>query len=345
LGFIDADAHIDETEETWTYVLPSEERYRPVLVDPPPVHGFKTADGGHHKLLVTAGNTRLQRYHGHSGTSDESRMLRDIPARLRHMDELGVDVQVIYPSALLYPTQPRPEVEATVYGAYNRWLADKVSTSGGRLRWAYLPPILSMDKAVAEMEWAKEHGACAVFKKGVEYDRAASHPYFDPLYAEAERLDLPICFHTCPHTYVSDIGETVPFLHLTPVSAFFTLAGDRVPQKFPKLRWGFIEAGAAWIPYALKEVARTQKNKPADFESTFLKANNFFVAADSEDELPPLVARYGGADWLMMATDYGHLLRELHAHQTVVDSGERGELDPEVVDCIVSANARALYAL
>ena len=344
MGFVDADAHIDETEETWTYVLPSEQRYQPVLIDPPPVRGFRTADGKH-KLLLTAGNTRLQRYHGHSGTSDDSRELRDIPARLRHMDELGVDVQIIYPSALLYPTQPRPEVESTVYGAYNRWLADKTSTSGGRLRWAYVPPILSMDKAVAEMEWAKEHGACAVFKKGVEYDRAASHPYFYPLYAEAERLDLPICFHTSPHTYVSDIGETVPVLHLTPVSAFMCLASDGVPQQFPRLRWGFIEAGAAWVPYALKEVARTRKQKEPDFESTFLKANRFYVAADSEDELPPLVQRYGGADWLMMATDYGHLLRELHAHRTVVEWGRRGELDPEVVDCIVSTNARELYGL
>jgi predicted TIM-barrel fold metal-dependent hydrolase len=252
---------------------------------------------------------------------------------------------VIYPSALLYPTQPRPEVETAVYGAYNRWLADKTSGTGGRLRWAYLPPVLSMDKAVAELKWAKDHGACAVFKKGVDYDRSASHPYFFPLYAEAERLNLPICFHTSPHTYISDIGETTPFLHLTPVSAFLTLASDGIPSMFPRLRWGFIEAGAAWVPYALKEVARTQKTKEADFESSFLRTNRLFVAADTEDELRPLVERYGGADWLMMATDYGHLLREMHAHQVIVDRGKTGEVPPEAVDCIVSENARVLYGL
>jgi predicted TIM-barrel fold metal-dependent hydrolase len=344
MGFIDADAHVDETEETWTYTSSAEERYKPVLLDPPGIGGFRAGKENHHKLLVTAGNTRLQRYHGHSGTSDESRELRDVPARLRHMDELGVEIQVIYPSALLYPIQPRPEVEAAVHGAYNRWLADKTSGTGGRLRWAYLPPILSMDKAVAELEWAKENGACAVFKKGVEYDRAASHPYFYPLYAEAERLGLPICFHTSPHTYVSDIGETVPFLHLTPISAFMSLAGDGVPQMFPRLRWGFIEAGVSWVPYTLKEIRRTSQHGP-DFDSTFVKANRFFVAADTEDELAPLVERYGGADWLMMATDYGHLAREINAHQVVVDRGKNGELPADVVDCIVSENARQLYGL
>lgn len=346
MGFIDADAHVDETEETWNYVLPSEELYRPILLDPPAVKGFKSGEGKH-KLLVTAGSTRLQRYHGHSGTTDESRELRDVPARLRHMDELGVDVQVIYPSALLFPCQPRPEVEVAVHGSYNRWLADKTSGTGGRLRWAYVPPILDMDKAVADMEWAKENGACAVFKKGVEYDRAASHPYFYPLYAEAERLDLPICFHTCPHTYVTDIGETLPFLHLTPVSAFITLANDKVPQMFPRLRWGFIEAGAAWVPYALKEVGVFARRtvSDADVRGEFLKDNNFFCACDTDDDLAPLVECYGGADWLIMATDYGHLLREMRAHQTVVDRGKRGELSPAAVDRIVSDNARQLYAL
>ena len=38
MGFIDADAHVDETEETWTYVLPSEDkrtwRVQQMLVDP-----------------------------------------------------------------------------------------------------------------------------------------------------------------------------------------------------------------------------------------------------------------------------------------------------------------------
>ena len=117
---------------------------------------------------------------------------------------------------------------------------------------------------------------------------------------------------------------------------------------FPRLRWGFIEAGAAWVPYALKEVgvfSRRTDEGAGGFEATFLKDNRFFVACDTDDELPPLIDRYGGADWLMTATDYGHLLREMKAHHLMVERGERGELSPEVVERIVSENARQLYAL
>ena len=32
---IDADTHVDECDETWDYLLPSESRFRPVLLEPP----------------------------------------------------------------------------------------------------------------------------------------------------------------------------------------------------------------------------------------------------------------------------------------------------------------------
>jgi len=41
----------------------------------------------------------------------ESRELRDPSARLKHMDELGVDVQVIFPTMFIIPLTARPEIE------------------------------------------------------------------------------------------------------------------------------------------------------------------------------------------------------------------------------------------
>jgi len=41
--------------------------------------------------------------------------LLDIDARLAHMDELGVDIQVLYPTLFLRPVTTRAEVEAALY--------------------------------------------------------------------------------------------------------------------------------------------------------------------------------------------------------------------------------------
>src|SRR5207244_13418386 len=91
----------------------------------------------------------------------------------------------------------RPDIELALTRSYNRWLAERTAQSRGRLRWIAVLPLLTMDKAVEELRWAKDHGACGVFKKGIECGgRKASDPYFFPLYEETSRLDVPICIHT-----------------------------------------------------------------------------------------------------------------------------------------------------
>ena len=87
------------------------------------------------------------------------------------MDQLGVDVQVIYPTIFLRPLTNKPAVDRALCRSYNRWLADIWAEGKGRLRWAAVLPLLDMDAALAELRWAREHGACAVFIRGLEGDK------------------------------------------------------------------------------------------------------------------------------------------------------------------------------
>ena len=65
-----------------------------------------------------------------------------------------------------------------------------------RLQWAAVLPWLNPDAAVEELRWAKEHGACGIFKRGFDIDRKVTDPHFFPVYEEASRLDNP---HMHPH--------------------------------------------------------------------------------------------------------------------------------------------------
>src|SRR5262249_3625835 len=134
--------------------------------------------------------------------------------------------------------------------------------SGGRLRWVMIPPLQSMDKAIEEMRFAKEHGACGILKKGdLEANHWPAEPYFHPLYAEAERLDLPICFHVGtgpPAAMPLDRMPDFPFWHviLPAVHAFQSLISFQTTAQFPGLRWGFVEASASWVPFVLYHMRR-----------------------------------------------------------------------------------------
>jgi predicted TIM-barrel fold metal-dependent hydrolase len=352
MRFIDADAHVDETLQTWDYVSPELRQHTPKLLEPPNGEGVLNRDKRPHKLWLVGGQLRLKRHRDdvQTGTTEALRELLDVPARLRHVAELGFDAQVIYPTMFIHAVTDQPDVELAVHGAYNHWLADKTAGSGGVLRWAYLPPVLSMDHAVADMAWAKEHGACAVMKKGVEYSRSAADPYFFPLYAEAERLDLPICFHSGDGDVVTNAVDHASMQFYNVLAAFYALAEARIPDRFPKLRFGFVEAGASWIPLALKQLGmrgRSARYPLQDFKREFLAYHRFYVTCDTEDDITELIEKYGAEDSLMIGTDYAHgdLSGELQAHRVLVERAARGELPMRAVEKIVSANARRCYGL
>jgi len=158
---IDADAHVLETGQTWEYMDGAERKHRPQVV------GATGSDSKDEYWLVD-GTLRLKSRNVGRNTPQASREMRDVPARLTHMDELGVSIQVLYPTLFLIPLTPRPEVELALSRSYNRWLADIWKQGKERLRWAAVVPLMTMDQAIAEARFAKENGACGIFMRGTE---------------------------------------------------------------------------------------------------------------------------------------------------------------------------------
>jgi predicted TIM-barrel fold metal-dependent hydrolase len=342
---IDADAHVIETDSTWDFIADAEDLpSRPVVA-----HGVD-AEGNDQHYWIIDGKARPGVL-GNVGSMfpKGARELLDVPARLRHMDELGVDVHVIYPS-LLSPTTDRPATELALSHGYNRQLANAWEQSRDRLRWAAVLPLMSMDKAIDEVRWARDHGACAVFIRSIEGDRQIIDPYFFPLYAEAEKLDLPICVHASigNQTLADILGQGVDqgsFLRfkMTVVAAFHQLVLNRVPEQFPTLRWGFVETSSAWLPFVIHDLRRRAKRRGIPLPQNILKENRMYVACEADDDLP-FILNYAGEDNLVIGTDYSHadITTEMDA---ITHLQERTDLEPRIVDKILDANPRALYAL
>src|SRR5262249_1225548 len=112
MATIDADCHVIETDHTWDYFDEREARYRPLALTAAKDLGrqFFAIDG---KLtaqtlledragrLASGARSAREVMAGYTQTTDAMRTMRDIEARLRHMDELGVDVQILYPTVYL----------------------------------------------------------------------------------------------------------------------------------------------------------------------------------------------------------------------------------------------------
>ena len=58
-----------------------------------------------------------------------------------------------------------PDTEAALCRSWNRWLAEVWKQGQGRLRWSCVVPTMTLDEAVLQMRYAKEHGAVQVSQR------------------------------------------------------------------------------------------------------------------------------------------------------------------------------------
>lgn len=349
MGAIDSDAHVVECEKTFEYIDPEYFDLKPRVMVQKTTDVIQKDNEGFAQKEFWVIDGRIQPKEGNIGhnTTKESREMADVKVRLDHMDELNIDVQVLYPTVFLRAWTQDPSVEYALCKSYNRWLADIWKSAPDRLKWVVMPPLTNIEKSIEEMEFAKENGAVGVFLRGLECERRLDNPYFFPIYEKAQELDLPMCFHSGNNSFmVRDIYASEAGFgrsKLPVVSAFHSLLMAGIPAKFPKLRWGFVEVSAQWIPYALNDLSIRMKRKGKRMSKTIMADNNFYVACQVTDDLA-YVLEYAGEDNLVVGTDYGHsdTSTEIEALRKIKDDGK---IPASVADKILDANARALYGL
>lgn len=352
MPIIDADTHVVEAACIWDYLAKEDDIHRPAVIsmDEVPEAYKQRAMAGRQFWLIDG------KLYGLGGLPSNmyapgTRDLTNVPARIAHMDQLGVDTQVIYPSVFLNLVVKNPAAEMALSKAYNRWLADVCAPTKGRMRWLVTPAPRMMDETLAEISWGRDHGACGILLRGYEGDRTLDDPDLYPIYKKASDLDMPICIH---------IGTTSPSFHaiahgtgfrgnivatiMPTMVAFSSLMASEVPTKFPKLRFGFVEGGSEWLPYAINRTRRWAKRfGETDRTDKMLADLRFFVTCETHEDLPQ-VLRYAGPDNLLLGTDYGHAdtSTELGAHKVLM---ARSDLPAGVAKKICEENPAKFYGV
>lgn len=358
---VDADTHIAESQTMWRHFDSRLYARRPALLYGPndTLYGKKNVfwliDGNIFPKpagkggfsLITPSESEFQ-----SNRSDieiACRELTNVPARLADMDRLGVDVQVVYPTLFLVYLTDDLELEQALCAAYNRHLAEAWAQSDNRVRWVVVPPLKSVEATIRELRFGKEHGAVGVFFRGIERDRTLDDPYFFPIYEEAERLDLPICVHTgagCPTwTEIFDVdrNSSFPHIRMLPLIAFRDLVANKIPERFPTLRWAFVEAGSSWVPFLFHTLKRFFRVDDGRWSPSLFRDYRIYVACEANEDINYL-AQHIGEDHLIIGSDYGH--NDPSAEEELVGTlRARGDLTPSLVDKILRDNPARLYAL
>jgi len=210
-----------------------------------------------------------------------------------------------------------------------------------------MPSLLNMDTVKEELEFGKANGACGVYVHGIEHDTPLYSQRWFPLYEAAEALDMPICFHAGNNSFLLEdmYKEDAGFAKakLPVVASFHQLLLKEIPAMFPKLRWGYVEVSAQWIPYALNDLSIRLRRRGVDMSPTIMADNRMWVACQVTDDLD-WVLKYAGESQIVVGTDYGHndTSTEIQALRKLSSDGK---VSQEVAAKILDDNARALYGL
>ena len=355
---VDADTHVVETEHTWDFLDPSEEKYRPIVVAPRGEEGrfYWYVDGkirGLARNAVTAQDVKkLEQLTGRRMDAPEAaRTGENVQVRLDHMDRLGVDVQVLWPTIFLERVADKPEVEAAVCRSYNRWLAGIWGQSQNRLRWMAVLPLQTMSEAIEQLDYCQAHGAVGIFMRGIEGEWLVNDPYFDPLYHEVIRRNMVVGVHAgIGNPYMAEMMQrrntpgTFWRYRMTGVGAFHALVMEGMPDRLPGLRMVFVELAAAWLPYVLNDLKRRlPQQKGRQLPDEPLKAYRIYVSCQSDDDLP-YIMKHAGTDNIVMGTDYGHNdhAADLEGLRNLANSGD---ISQEIYRKVVDENPTRAYAL
>ena len=361
---IDADTHIAESEAMWNMMDTAMRHRRPVLLAMPDDTLYKDwnatwlidgnifpkplGKGGFRLITPSAAKNQSKR----TDISIACREMTDIPARLADMDRHGIDTQVVYPTLFLIYLTDDPDLDVALARAYNRFMAQACAKSNHRIRWVAIPPLRSIEESVKELKTAKQNGTVGVFFRGMEGDRTLDDPYFFSVYQTAMELDLPICIHTGSGTpsvtAMFDLERNRQWSHsgFPPLHAFRDLVLNQIPDTFPKLRFGFIEASASWIPFLIHKLRRDNSRRwkpdwksPADLFDDC----RFFVACETDEDIPYLI-KYTGEGHLLTGSDYGHNDPAEQTH-LVTEIRAREDVLPSLVEKILCDNPRNLYGI
>ena len=258
--------------------------------------------------------------------------------RPRALDLLGFASQLVFTTFCLGNFGlDQGEDMALCYAAadaHNRMLADFCAVDARLLATAYVP-LEDFERARATTADALRGGAKALMVPSTCPQRhSPSHIALDAVWAQAQEASIPVLFHVGGEEKMNPVYKAnglppVPDFHggddnFTSVSympipnavmqTLATLVFDGVFDRFPRLKWGAIELGAAWLPgwmRALDSAAHafrrneTRLQQLSDKPSEIVRRQLRVTPYPHEDA--GWIVQQAGEEMCLFSSDYPHV--------------------------------------
>jgi len=327
---ISSDSHVFEPSDLWTTRIDLPFRHRAPRVISDGVYDQWIVEGDK-KVgsigLVSQAGTRFEAPE-HITFGGRIQDVRpggyDPQEHVKDMDLDGVFGGVLYPSnGLFFFRIPDSSLLSAIFRAYNDWLAEFCRAYPTRLKGIAMVNIDDVTDGIGELERAASLGmAGAMIAVYPLPEKPYSLAHYEPFWAAAQDLDMPISLHTATHRP----GPGLPTLDNTSQTATQRANIDYwvrcslsdmiyagVLERYPRLKVVAVEFELAWIPYFLRQLdyvyIERQQQATYRFKDQMLPSDFFHrnvYVSFQEDDLGIQLRHRIGVDQLMWGSDYPH---------------------------------------
>lgn len=304
--------------------------------------------GTHHQLLIDPGEMRAGMY--------------EPTHRIEDMDLEGIDVAVNFVGGNGEEWAMRDrDFAVALCRTLNDARVEYAAHNPARLKCIAKVPLIDPEAAAEELHRAvTELGCVGVVTPQHVLDKNLDDPSFDVVWAEAERLGVPVCVHGgggapdqvpfAIERFSSRLGKHAITHPVGAMLALYSFTVGGILHRYPGLKLAIMEAGCGWLPYWLErldehyelmpEQAPVIDRAPSEY---FLEPDRGFVGVESEDSLIPFVMHSVGAGLPAYASDYCHF--DCAFPNTVKIIADRTDLTDDEKRAVLSGNASKLYGI
>jgi predicted TIM-barrel fold metal-dependent hydrolase len=335
MTILDADGHVTETQDQILEYLDEPYRRRPGGAL------FYPSDGWDRRLLGTLGD-----------------WASDAETWLRALDKGGVDQTVLYPTLGLFVSFLRDRQWAVALcRAYNTFLHEHFVKVSPRLQAVALLPVQDPDAAAVELQRAVRELGLVGAMLAADGQHVLGDSRFHGIYEEAQRLNVMLGIHASgSHLGGAGVDLFPSFIQTHTCSHAFgqmrqltSMIFEGVPEKFPRLRLAFLEAGCGWAPYWMErmddEYAKRRSEAPALKKppSEYVRSGTVYFSCEADEWLLPQALKLVGENQIVYASDFPHWDNSYPGSLDEIKN--RGDLNDGQKQRILGDNARRLYGL
>jgi predicted TIM-barrel fold metal-dependent hydrolase len=318
---VSTDGHVQEPADLWATRI--DEKYRdrlPGIVMAPDGSKVQKTEGFREPLKVRkiefGGQDKLR---NRAGTTPDER-LADLAAD-------GTDAEILFPNkGLTMWATKDPEFSHAMCKVFNDWAWEVFGGYNDRLApMACIAPA-SLENSIAEIQRCADLGfkgvslpSKPVFGAPDADDLNYNLREFDRLWACIAEVDLPITFHIStgrdPRTSRSRGGAVINYaVHSLAqnIEPIVNMCASGVAEQFPTLRFGSVEAGIGWVPWAIQAMDEAYlkhhmfvRPKLEMLPSEYFKRQGFATFQDDSAGID-LARTHGLVGNFMWANDYPH---------------------------------------